>query len=95
MQLFNFNLRTWSAPHWVTVLASTAGGALIGYLWPLLQTGTLPESKEAWIAIGRGALIAVLAAVVSVAKTLLPAPEQAAHNKGTQVKISGAGAVES
>lgn len=87
---FNFDLRTWTAPHWITVAASTVGAAVVGALVTyveavpaseLLQDLTTPTGLEALL---RGALsvgaIAGLTAIVNMAKQILaPAAQKTAN----------------
>lgn len=92
MKSFNFNLSTWSAPHWLALIGSAALAAAVSYLVniPADQLVTGLATSAGWAALGKGLLVAVVAAVLPAAKTLLPAPEQAAHAAGSEVKIAGA-----
>ena len=78
---FNFNLTTWAAPHWLTLILTTITAALATYgmAIPPDQWIAALSTSAGLIAIGKGALVAVLVALVNLAKTqLTPANAQAA-----------------
>jgi hypothetical protein len=88
--MFNFKLRTWTAPHWLTVGVATIGGAIGGALVTYVESIPSAEllkdltTKAGLAALEQGALnvgvAAALAAFVGVAKQILPPAEQATQN---------------
>lgn len=78
--MWNFNLKTWRAPHWAIVIGSAVGGAVVSYLETAFVAGGLPASQQAWEALGKGAALAAMAAFLGVAKQMLSPAGQAARN---------------
>lgn len=88
--MFNFKLWTWTAAHWATVAATTAGaaatGAVVSYVEtiPSAQLFTDLTTPAGLGALAHGALVvgllAGITAVCNMAKQMLPADAQAAAN---------------
>jgi hypothetical protein len=91
MSGFNFNLTTWRAPHWLTVVGSAVGGAIVDYLMTIPAADLLTDlsTSTGWEALGKGALVAGLAALAGVAKTLL-APEAQAEKNVNDANVKAA-----
>lgn len=49
---------------YLSVIGTTVGGALLSYLAQTLSTSGIPTSADGWEAIGRGAFIAMTAALL-------------------------------
>jgi hypothetical protein len=73
MKHFNFAIGTWTAPAWMTLILSTLGAALATYLMNVPPEGIIAGLTTAagFTALWHGALVAVLVAVVNLAKTML------------------------
>lgn len=80
--MYNFDVRTWSAPHWLTVIGGAVGGAVVEYFATIPADELLSDitTSQGWLAIGKGALIAGLAAFIGVAKQILAPQAQATAN---------------
>jgi hypothetical protein len=79
MSGFNFKFSTWTAPHWLVVVGSAVGGAVLSYAETALVNG-IPSSTTAWEALAKGAALAGIAALVGVAKQILSPVGQAVKN---------------
>jgi hypothetical protein len=77
---FNFAIGTWTLPSWLTLIGSTISAAILTYVMSV-PPGTLITSlttAAGFTALWHGALVAVLVAVVNLAKTqLTPADAKA------------------
>jgi hypothetical protein len=77
---FNFSIGTWTVPAWLTLILTTIAASLATYAMAIPPADYLTDitTTAGLLALGKGALVAVLVALVNLAKTqLTPADARA------------------
>ena len=84
MKHFNFNLATWQAPHWVTIIAAAFVGAGLNYFEaiPTAQLVSALTTGAGLLALLKGALAAAVISAIGVALHMLPQPPSGGAGSG-------------